>query len=51
MEILLQFGSTRLPPSVASTINIVGQSKNRYEVTIKIDQQIYVLRLTSVGSK
>ena len=30
--------------------NIVGQSKNRYEVTLKIDQQIYVLRLTSVGS-
>ena len=29
---------------------IVGQSKNRYEVTLKIDQQIYVLRLTSVGS-
>jgi len=28
----------------------VGQSKNRYEVTLKIDQQIYVLRLTSVGS-
>ncbi|MCJ8160918.1 lipoprotein-34 precursor (NlpB) [Acinetobacter zhairhuonensis] len=30
--------------------NIVGQSKNRYEVTLKIDQQIYVLRLTSIGS-
>lgn len=30
--------------------NIVGQSKNRYEVTLKIDQQIYVLRLTSAGS-
>ena len=29
---------------------IVGQSKNRYEVTIKVDQQIYVLRLTSVGT-
>ncbi|MEJ2898347.1 lipoprotein-34 precursor (NlpB) [Acinetobacter sp. NS-4] len=29
---------------------IVGQSKNRYEVTIKVDQQIYVLRLTSVGA-
>ncbi|MFH7765347.1 lipoprotein-34 precursor (NlpB) [Acinetobacter sp. BSP-28] len=29
---------------------IVGQSKNRYEVTIKIDQQIYVLRLSSVGT-
>lgn len=30
--------------------SIVGQSKNRYEATIKVDQQIYVLRLTSVGS-
>ncbi len=30
--------------------SIVGQSKNRYEVTVKVDQQIYVLRLTSVGS-
>ena len=30
--------------------SIVGQSKNRYEVTIKIDQQIYVLRLSSVGT-
>lgn len=30
--------------------NVVGQSKNRYEVTLKIDQQIYILRLTSVGS-
>jgi len=29
---------------------IVGQSKNRYEVTIKVDQKVYVLRLTSVGS-
>ena len=29
---------------------IVGQSKNGYEVTIKLDNQIYVLRLTSVGS-
>lgn len=29
---------------------IVGQSKNRYEVTIKVDQQVYVLRLTSVGT-
>lgn len=29
---------------------VVGQSKNRYEVTLKVDQQIYVLRLTSVGS-
>ena len=30
--------------------NIIGQSKNRYEVTVKIDQHIYVLRLTSVGT-
>lgn len=30
--------------------SIVAQSKNRYEVTIKVDQQIYVLRLSSVGS-
>ena len=30
--------------------NVVGQSKNRPEVTIKVDQQIYVLRLSSVGS-
>ncbi|MGN5534029.1 lipoprotein-34 precursor (NlpB) [Acinetobacter sp. Lyrl_1] len=30
--------------------SIVGQSKNRYEATIKVGQQIYVLRLTSVGS-
>ena len=30
--------------------SIVGQSKNRYEVTIKVDQQTYVLRLTSVGT-
>ena len=29
---------------------IVGQSKNGYEATIKIDQQVYVLRLTAVGS-
>ena len=29
---------------------IVGQSKNRYEVAIKVDQKVYVLRLTSVGS-
>ncbi|MCL6247155.1 lipoprotein-34 precursor (NlpB) [Acinetobacter sp. ANC 4945] len=29
---------------------IVGQSKNRYEVTVKVDQQTYVLRLSSVGS-
>jgi uncharacterized lipoprotein len=30
--------------------SIVGQSKNSYEVTIKVDQQAYVLRLTSVGT-
>ena len=30
--------------------SIIGQSKNRYEVTIKVDQKVYVLRLTSVGS-
>ena len=30
--------------------SIVAQSKNRYEVTIKVDQQTYVLRLSSVGS-
>lgn len=30
--------------------SIVGQSKNRYEVTIKVDQQVYVLRLSSVGT-
>ena len=30
--------------------SIVGQSKNRYEVTIKVDQKVYVLILTSVGS-
>ena len=29
---------------------IVGQSKNRYEVTVKVDQKTYVLRLSSVGS-
>ncbi len=29
---------------------IVGQSKNGYEVTLKLDNQTYVLRLTSVGS-
>ena len=35
-----------------STLNhtLVGQSKNRYEVTVKVDQQIYVLRLSSVGT-
>ena len=30
--------------------SIIGQSKNRYEITIKVDQKVYVLRLTSVGS-
>lgn len=30
--------------------SIIGQSKNRYEVTISVDQQTYVLRLTSVGT-
>ncbi|MFW1752850.1 lipoprotein-34 precursor (NlpB) [Acinetobacter wanghuae] len=30
--------------------SIVGQNKNRYEVTIKVDQQTYVLRLSSVGA-
>ncbi|WP_180074924.1 lipoprotein-34 precursor (NlpB) [Acinetobacter sp. YH12254] len=30
--------------------NVVAQSKNRYEVTIQVDQQTYVLRLSSVGS-
>ena len=29
---------------------VIGQSKNRHEVTIKIDQKIYVLRLSSAGS-
>ncbi len=29
---------------------IIGQSKNRYEVTVKVDQKMYVLRLSSVGS-
>ena len=29
---------------------IAGQSKNRHEVTLKVDQQTYVLRLTSVGT-
>ena len=29
---------------------IVGQSKNRYEVTVKVDQKTYVLRLSSVGT-
>ena len=30
--------------------NILGQAKNRYEVTVKLDQKTYVLRLSSVGS-
>ena len=30
--------------------NVVGQSKNRPEVTIKVDQQVYVIKLSSVGS-
>ncbi|WP_074383825.1 MULTISPECIES: lipoprotein-34 precursor (NlpB) [Acinetobacter] len=30
--------------------SIVAQNKNRYEVTIRVDQQTYVLRLSSVGS-
>ncbi|WP_374666839.1 lipoprotein-34 precursor (NlpB) [Acinetobacter sp.] len=29
---------------------VVGQSKNRYEVTVKVDQQTYILRLASAGS-
>lgn len=29
---------------------IVGQSKNSYEVTVKVDQQTYVLRLSSAGT-
>lgn len=29
---------------------IVGQGKNGYEATIKVDQQTYVLRLTAVGT-
>ncbi|CAM4150131.1 lipoprotein-34 precursor (NlpB) [Acinetobacter pragensis] len=29
---------------------VVGQSKNRYEVTVKVDQQTYILRLSSAGS-
>ncbi|MBL8323099.1 MAG: lipoprotein-34 precursor (NlpB), partial [Acinetobacter sp.] len=29
---------------------VVGQSKNSYEVTVKVDQQTYVLRLSSAGS-
>ena len=30
--------------------NVVGQSKNRPEVTIKVDRQVYVIKLSSVGS-
>ncbi|MCO8042695.1 lipoprotein-34 precursor (NlpB) [Acinetobacter bohemicus] len=30
--------------------SIVGQNPNRHEVTIKVDQQTYVLRLSPVGS-
>lgn len=30
--------------------NIVAKSKNAYEVTVKNDKQVYVLRMTSVGS-
>lgn len=30
--------------------NVIGQSKNAYEVTVKNNNQIYVLRMTSVGS-
>ncbi|ENW85770.1 hypothetical protein F906_02592 [Acinetobacter pseudolwoffii] len=30
--------------------SIVAQNKNRYEVTIRVDQQTYLLRLSSVGS-
>lgn len=30
--------------------SIVGQSKDRYQVTIKVDQQTYVLRLSPAGS-
>lgn len=30
--------------------SVVAQNKNRYEVTIRVDQQTYVLRLSSVGS-
>ncbi len=29
---------------------VVGQSKNRYEVTVKVDQQTYILRLLTSGS-
>ena len=30
--------------------SVIGQSKNGYEATVKIDNKTYVLRLTSVGS-
>lgn len=30
--------------------NVIGQSKNAYEATVKNNDQIYVLRLTAVGS-
>lgn len=30
--------------------NVIGQSKNAYEVTVKDNNQTYVLRMTSVGS-
>ncbi|ANF83014.1 lipoprotein-34 precursor (NlpB) [Acinetobacter sp. NCu2D-2] len=30
--------------------SIVAQNKNRYEATIKVDQQTYILRLSPVGS-
>lgn len=30
--------------------SIVGQNKSRYEVTVKVDQQTYILRLSPVGS-
>lgn len=29
---------------------VVGQSKNAYEATVKVDKKTYVLKLTSVGS-
>ena len=38
--------------SCHSSLNhsIVGQNKDRYEVTIQVDQQTYVLRLSPAGS-
>ncbi|EPF81784.1 hypothetical protein F945_00119 [Acinetobacter rudis CIP 110305] len=30
--------------------NVVAKSKNAYEVTVKNDKQVYVLRMTSVGA-